>query len=288
MTSNHGKHLRRLFDSGALLFGSGVSVVRRLDVNADDGSEADGAPADEVFAATITTPALDSYDSIVHPDGGDFSRYSDNPVVYLEHGWMRDELPIGKTLSLKTGADQIDAEFVLAQGDEVADRARNLMRQGVLGGTSIGFVPTEMDFAPAPRSMDDDGEERSVLHVYKWQMLEFSVVGIPSNPEALIHRKRRADVSCYPSHAAEARSYVASLREVMARAGVGPVAEAVAKMLPDLYGVTEDDIEEGALCAAALRSAMEYAHAAGDKAAAALLAACIDEAINSPEEQPTR
>lgn len=126
----------------------------------------------------ITTKSTDRDDDIVYPKGLDTSNFMKNPVVLFAHD--QRNLPVGKAIGINRTKDSIEAEVeFLPEGvDEVADKVYTLVDLGFLKGASIGFKPTEYDYV----------EERGVYGGYditKSELLEFSIVPVPSNPEAL-------------------------------------------------------------------------------------------------------
>ena len=122
---------------------------------------------------TISTRALDRDGDILEPSGADFSHYLKNPVVLFGHDHYA--LPIGRTTSLKIEGDSIQASFAWLENDPDAARVRNAFDQRVLNAASVGFLP--MDYEP----MKDSYGRRYT----KWQLLEWSLVPVPSNPEAV-------------------------------------------------------------------------------------------------------
>jgi len=162
------------------------------------------------WGCTINTLDVDSYGTVIHPRGVITHRFERNPVVYRDHGWIYNEMPIGRCVSLSIQDDKIDATFVLAEGVEPADSVRKLLEQEIIRGVSVTFLPIEME-----SDKDDDGND--IVHIRRWELVEFSVVGINSNPATLMHtgtgktNDARARIVSYPDKQAEARSHAASL-----------------------------------------------------------------------------
>src|SRR5512147_204541 len=102
-----------------------------------------------------------------------------NPVVFLNH--RAGELPIGRSLSVTPYDTEIEAvtQFAgLDQLHEQAERCWLLYRDGFMHSWSVGF-----DTIKATRDALVAGQTgRSVLD---WELLEYSAVGIPSNPAAV-------------------------------------------------------------------------------------------------------
>lgn len=127
---------------------------------------------------TITTPAVDRDKEIVDPLGADLTAYRRNPTVLFGHDYSA--LPVGVTTAINVTAQGINATWRWLENDPMADRVRNAFEQGVLNAASIGFLPVET--APAGPGLG--------RRYTKWQLLEWSLVPVPSNPEAVRTLKR--------------------------------------------------------------------------------------------------
>jgi hypothetical protein len=128
----------------------------------------------------ITTPAEDLEHDRIFPEGADLSAYLRNPVVL----WLHDAyghtaaagIPVGTARSLEvipgqgiraTGIDWLE-------GDPFVDRVRNAWDQRKIRGASIGFLPTKAE-----------PNEFGGHDFLEWRLLEFSLVPVPANPEAV-------------------------------------------------------------------------------------------------------
>jgi HK97 family phage prohead protease len=120
----------------------------------------------------ITTSAVDRYDEIVKSDGGDFNDYRNNPIVLLNHS--RSSLPIGKNEWIRSEENKILAKTKFSDDTQLARDVKSLFKNGYLNAFSIGFIPTKYYF---------DENDRIVYEA--WKLLEYSVVTIPANQEAL-------------------------------------------------------------------------------------------------------
>ena len=122
----------------------------------------------------ITTAALDRAGDMVVPKGALLDNYRRNPVVPINHDY-RIESIVGKALSLEVSDEGISAttEF---RDTPLAREAFALAAEG-LGGWSIGFRPVEYE------SMRDDQDRHRGFRFSKWELLEYSAVAIPMNPE---------------------------------------------------------------------------------------------------------
>ena len=105
--------------------------------------------------------------------------YLRNPVVMWAHDSMGRSpsggLPIGRTLKLHRPKDgQIIAEFEFLDDDPFAQRVKNAWDKGFLRAASISWIPVES--VPV-----GDGRWRDT----RSDLLEWSIVSVPADPEAL-------------------------------------------------------------------------------------------------------
>ena len=97
------------------------------------------------------------------------------PVLY---GHDYQSLPIGRTQSIRKSAGQLIARFKLAtEISMLANQVYNLILGGYLTGLSVGFIGKEFD------------EENNTWTAS--EMLEFSVVPVPANSEAMVTAKSK-------------------------------------------------------------------------------------------------
>lgn len=128
---------------------------------------------------TITAENEDRDGEVVKASGGQFENYNKNPVVLWAHDYK--SLPVGKTVSLKRQDKSIisTVQFPTKEEYEYADTVYKLCKGGYLNAVSIGFIP--IDIVPGKN------EKEPSRTFTKWEMLEYSIVPVPSNPEALRH-----------------------------------------------------------------------------------------------------
>ena len=151
----------------------GMDVVRREAVSATRRSV--------VIAANErarTAPEIDLA-------GLRFDNYRRNPVVMWAHDFTGRSpsggLPIGRTLSIsRSGDGGITAEFEFLEDDPFAQRIRNAWDRGFLQAASISWLPIES--VPAK-----SGGARDV----RAELLEWSIVSVPADPDALRETHRR-------------------------------------------------------------------------------------------------
>lgn len=117
--------------------------------------------------------------------GLQFENYRRNPVVMWAHDAVGRSpsggLPIGRTLSINRATDGgIVAEFEFLDDDPFAQRIRNAWDKGFLQAASISWLPLES--RPAA-----NGGLRDI----RSELLEWSIVSVPADPDALRESHRR-------------------------------------------------------------------------------------------------
>lgn len=135
---------------------------------------------DRTLDFVISTSEVDRDGDVIDPKGLDFSNYKKNPVVLAFHDSSK---PIGKTTKLRVGSDKVTAsvKFMGPELSEEADRIFRMSREGFISGASIGFIPKDFELSEdRPGGLDFKSAE----------ILEWSVVSIPSNSSSLAERSR--------------------------------------------------------------------------------------------------
>jgi HK97 family phage prohead protease len=121
----------------------------------------------------VSTAAADRDNDCVSVAGWKLDNYKKNPVVLFAHDYS--SLPIGKCTNIHTSKGALVAEMEFADHD-MAKTVLNLVDGGFLNATSVGFRPLKYAMNEERRGMDFSEQE----------LLEFSIVPVPANPEALI------------------------------------------------------------------------------------------------------
>lgn len=127
---------------------------------------------DRTVNFTISTGAVDRDMDTIDPAGWDLRAYKKNPVVLWAHDYSG--LPIGRA-TVTQSRDRLTAvaEFPT---HPFADTVFQMVKEGFLNATSVGFRPTKFAF----------NEDRKGVDFLQQELLEFSVVPVPANPEALV------------------------------------------------------------------------------------------------------
>lgn len=133
--------------------------------------------ADGEIEGIIATEDVDRQGEKMDIKGLDIKKFmaSGGPVLY---GHDYQGLPIGKTESIRKSGGQLIARFKLAIDiSQLANQVYDLILGNFLTGLSIGFIGKEFD------------DENNTW--IKSEMLEFSVVPVPANSEAMITAKSK-------------------------------------------------------------------------------------------------
>jgi HK97 family phage prohead protease len=147
---------------------------------------------ERTVTAVISTDLVDRDNEVMLPKGGNFEQFLKNPVVPWAHSYH--EPPIGKAEWLTRGRKQINAKVQFAD-TAFAEEIFQLFKGGYLNAFSIGFIPKN-SHAPTPdeiKKKPEWAEARRIID--EWELLEFSAVPVPANPEALATAVKSKSVS---------------------------------------------------------------------------------------------
>jgi Escherichia/Staphylococcus phage prohead protease len=135
-------------------------------------------PAQMLVRAVISTSTPDRSGDIIVPSGlRNADEYLRNPVVLWAH--QRGLPPIGTCERLTIEADRIIAETKFTASSQFARDVFTLYAEGVLRGWSVGFIPVQAIPITSRRSKPGG------TSYPEWDLLEYSAVPVPENPQAL-------------------------------------------------------------------------------------------------------
>ena len=135
----------------------------------------------------ITTPDIDRDNDTIRVEGWDFADYKKNPVVLWAHDYYQP--PVAKALSIYNAGHQIESEAEFTSKDlyEFGHMIYRMLKESFLNAVSVGFIPKEYQL-----SNDRDFG----LDITKQSLLEYSVLPVPSNPNALsLARAKGIDIA---------------------------------------------------------------------------------------------
>lgn len=151
-----------------------------------------------VIRMAITTERIDRYEDTIALDGWDLTAYRRNPVVLWAHDYSM--LPVGRAEHLAIEEITIDGAPVRAMVADIVftprgmhpfnDVVYEMLAGGFLNASSVGFRPLEWSF----------DEERFGVNFLRQELLEFSVVPVPANGDA-IAQSRSAGIDIAPIEA---------------------------------------------------------------------------------------
>jgi HK97 family phage prohead protease len=120
---------------------------------------------------------LDSKNDIIMPGAFDAVLKSGDPVdLYINHGWLRGELPVGRWSGLRQDTKGLLGDAGLIMQMPAAQNAYWAVKSGLASGFSIGFVPGEVE-------RKNNGAR--IIHTVKL-LKEISITTDPCNERAQI------------------------------------------------------------------------------------------------------
>jgi HK97 family phage prohead protease len=138
----------------------------------------------------LSTFDLDRYCERIDPQGWDFKRYMENPVVEWSH---RYDIPaIGKIEGLVVDGDGLHGlvYFNDKSFDSFGWSIGQRVKAGVIRAGSVGFRPIEIEI-PSKEDAQIGGKDGTSLIFRKQELLEFSICNVPANPFALANKERK-------------------------------------------------------------------------------------------------
>lgn len=139
---------------------------------------------ENTLTAYVSTNTVDRMDEALDPAGMDASNYKKNPVVLWAHDYSLP--PIGKALWVKRDGVGILSKVKFAS-TAFAQEIFQLYKEGFLKAFSVGFIPKEVQ--EHDEDEDDDKKcnsgKKPQRTFKKWELLEYSAVPVPANPDAL-------------------------------------------------------------------------------------------------------
>lgn len=139
----------------------------------------------------ISTERRDRGRDILYADG---MKVEGRPVVMFQHGFndIIGSEPIAKNLWLKRG-DFKNRKGILAKTqffpDELGQRLWQKNVEGYMPNWSVGWRPLKHEFVTE--------KDVEVRHVYEWELLEYSLVAVPMQPDAQTLPGKEVEQLCF-------------------------------------------------------------------------------------------
>lgn len=160
-------------------------ITRELVLETRDGYEYEGngekeyeEKENDIFTFVVSTPEVDRYGTIIVPSGIDYTAYLANPIVLAQHD--SDQWPIGRCLGFAMNGENLEATIQIECVTEEGKKLTKLINAGYVKAVSVGIIPTEYE------EQTIDGKKVTVYT--KSELVEFSVVSVPANRQALIKK----------------------------------------------------------------------------------------------------
>jgi HK97 family phage prohead protease len=170
--------------------------------------EVDKAAAEQrKLTFTISSENVDRYGDIIFLDGWDLKAYKVNPVVLWAHD--RSGPPIARAVKVwkdqETRTLKSTAEFPEKGIYPLADLTFDLTLAGFIHASSVGMRPKKADWAK-----EEPRKSQYGIDFFESELLEWSLVPVPANADALIEAERHFDLA--PLRAWAARGIPAPAR----------------------------------------------------------------------------
>lgn len=137
---------------------------------------------ERTIVALVSTATADRMGESLNPDGADLTNFKKNPIVLFAHNYTMP--PIGKALWIKKTAEGIMSKVQFAS-TQMAQEIFELYKGGFMRAFSVGFLPDVKHIEDFPDEKCNDGKKKPKRRFNKWELLEYSCVPVPANPEAL-------------------------------------------------------------------------------------------------------
>lgn len=121
----------------------------------------------------ISAESVDRHGTIIDVRGIGLEAYKRNPVVLFNHDYDK---VVGRAVNVQVRGDKLTAEVEWDEEDAFAAEVARKMRGGFLNAASVGFMVED----------GEDDEERGAFRITRSELVEFSIVAVPSNRDALV------------------------------------------------------------------------------------------------------
>jgi len=173
------------------------ALARRLKIKKDEipfvrksyvAEKQETVAKERAVISYISTNTKDRDDEVLLPEGVILSNYTKNPKVLYGHDYR--SLPIGNCAWIKPDEKGLIAKTIFAK-NEWADQVYQACTEDVGGtgpllkGWSVGFIPKKWEEPEIKEGKEAEDKDMPKRIYTEWELLEYSVVPIPSCPEAL-------------------------------------------------------------------------------------------------------
>ncbi|MBK8853069.1 MAG: HK97 family phage prohead protease [Saprospiraceae bacterium] len=160
-------------------------IIRAFNV---DNFEVRATDKDREREFIISTERKDSHGTIIKMDGWQIDDFNRNGAFYYQHqtsgGFLTEANPdnaLGTAKAFKDGNNLLGrANFEPKEINELAEKILKKVDFGTMRGTSVGFIPESGNWGN-----EKEGQDPETYYFTSQRLVEFSIVHIPSNPDAV-------------------------------------------------------------------------------------------------------
>lgn len=210
-------------------------------------------PEGRQMLIAISSAAVDRDGDTIAVEGWKLEQYRKNPVVLFGHRYFNNEAPVvGRSLSEFVHKKKLKSlmEFTPQGMVPLADTLYGLYSEGYMNAASVGFIPLNWSFP------EDEKREWGVDFLEQ-ELLEYSLVPVPANSEALSEqfdeaRGKGIDTLPYKEHIEKMldawgenkdRNLWIPKSTLKAYRDAADPAQATSEQVPDDTGKTKADCE---------------------------------------------
>ena len=145
-------------------------------------------PEGRQLLLAISSETVDRDTDSIAVDGWKLEQYRKNPVVLFGHHYWNNEAPVvGRSLAEFVDKGKLKSlmEFTPQGMVPLADTLYGLYSEGFMNAASVGFIPLKWQFP------EDDEARAWGVDFLEQELLEYSLVPVPSNPDALVEARSK-------------------------------------------------------------------------------------------------
>ena len=139
----------------------------------------------------FSTDTKDRHGTRIDPEGWRLDNFNKNGIASFQHRAYGDPDPdmiIGKAQAWKSDGRLVGTiDFETKEVNELADKLYKKVQAGTLNAVSVGFVEHNGHWGQ-DEERGAEGEEKDTYYFDDIELMEISLVTVPSNPEALAYR----------------------------------------------------------------------------------------------------
>lgn len=140
----------------------------------------EGEEGEVVVDFIISTDGVDRDSDTVAVDGWNLSNYRKNPVVLFGHDYHNPPVARAPSVFVENGALQSRAHFTSKDLYPFGHMIGQMYLNKFMNAVSVGFLPEKYEF---------DESRKYGVNFKEQELLEYSAVPVPSNPEALMQAR---------------------------------------------------------------------------------------------------